>query len=232
MGWLNDAHSLSASVFRGTRGLIANKSAVVHPKQPVELYEFEACPYCRKVREVLSEMDLEYISRPCARGSCTRRDVVARGGRRMFPYFVDPNTGTEMYESEDIITYLMETYGAGRSRFSRAVSPLNSFTSTLASWVRPRGMFAVAHAKDRTQPEQLLELYNFEASPFCRKVREALSNLNLDYLVHNVAKKSERRPELVERGGRMMVPYLIDPNTGTEMYESDDIVLYLSRVYG
>ena len=232
MGWLNNAHSFTASVFRGTRGLFANKPAAIQPEQPLELYEFEACPYCRKVREVLSEMDLEYIARPCARGSSTREKVIGIGGKRMFPYFVDPNTGTEMYESEDIITCLMETYGSGRSRLSRAVSPLNSLTSSLASWVRPRGMFAKARAKDRAQPAKLLELYNFEASPYCRKAREALCSHNLDYLVHNVAKGSARRPELVERGGRMMVPYLIDPNTGTEMYESDDIVLYLGRVYG
>ena len=30
------------------------------------------------------------------------------------------------------------------------------------------------------RPEQLLELYEFEACPFCRKVREALSFLDLD----------------------------------------------------
>ena len=37
---------------------------------------------------------------------------------------------------------------------------------------------------------------------------------------------------LVDRGGRMMVPYLADPNTGTELYESDDICEYLSQTYG
>lgn len=30
----------------------------------------------------------------------------------------------------------------------------------------------------------------------------------------------------------MLAPYLIDPNTGTEMYESDDIVAYLNEKYG
>ncbi len=50
--------------------------------------------------------------------------------------------------------------------------------------------------------------------------------------MHNVGKKSGRRAELVARGGKMMVPYLIDPNTGTEMYESDDIVAYLESTYG
>mgnify|MGYP003886050591 CR=1 FL=1 len=30
----------------------------------------------------------------------------------------------------------------------------------------------------------------------------------------------------------MMVPYLADPNTGTELYESDDIMDYLRSTYG
>jgi glutathione S-transferase len=30
----------------------------------------------------------------------------------------------------------------------------------------------------------------------------------------------------------MMVPYLADPNTGREMFESADIVTYLERTYG
>jgi hypothetical protein len=30
----------------------------------------------------------------------------------MFPYLADPNTGTEMFESADIVRYLVDTYGA------------------------------------------------------------------------------------------------------------------------
>src|SRR5438132_1222821 len=82
------------------------------------------------------------------------------------------------------------------------------------------------------QPERTLELYHFEASPYCRKVREVLDELNLDCVVRNVAKQSARRPELVARGGKMQVPYLIDPNTNTELYESDAIVSYLTATYG
>jgi L-rhamnose isomerase len=37
--------------------------------------------------------------------------------------------------------------------------------------------------------------------------------------------------ELGARSGKMMVPYLADPNTGTEMFESVDIVAYLLRTY-
>lgn len=43
---------------------------------------------------------------------------------------------------------------------------------------------------------------------------------------------SRRRPELVALGGKMQVPYLVDPNTGVAMYESDDIVAYLRKTYG
>jgi glutathione S-transferase len=62
-------------------------------------------------------------------------------------------------------------------------------------------------------------------------VRETLSELELPYLLHNVARGSPSRVAFVERSGKMMVPYLVDPNTGTEMFESADIVRYLERTY-
>jgi glutathione S-transferase len=39
------------------------------------------------------------------------------------------------------------------------------------------------------------------------------------------------RDVFVARSGKMMVPYLVDPNTGTEMFESADIVAYLDATY-
>lgn len=145
---------------------------------------------------------------------------------------MDPNRDVMMYESEDIIDYLADTYGPGRFRFARLVSPLNTLGSGLASALRPRGIYVRQGLEKRSGPDQLVELYNFEASPFCRKVREVLCELNLDSLVHNVGKRSDRRSDLVKRGGKMQVPYLVDPNTGTQMYESDDIVRYLDQEYG
>ena len=81
------------------------------------------------------------------------------------------------------------------------------------------------------QPERPLELYGFESSPFCRIVREALCSLELLYLLHNVAKRSPKREAFVKRSGKMMVPYLVDPNTGQAMFESADIVRYLEQTY-
>jgi glutathione S-transferase len=81
------------------------------------------------------------------------------------------------------------------------------------------------------QPGKPLELWSFEASPFSRLVREKLSVLELPYRLHNVAKGSPKREAFVQRSGKMMVPYLADPNTGVEMFESADIVAYLDRTY-
>ena len=231
MGILNDVSSGVTSALRaGAGGRV--RGARSQPGQPLQLWEFEACPFCRKVREGLSELDLEYVCHPTARGSNLREDVPDFGGRKYFPYLVDPNTGAAMKESEDILDYLHETYGEGRSAAARMRAPLRTASSVLASGSRPRARHARESAARREQPAEPLVLYQFEACPFCRKVREKLNELNLVHLVKSCAKGSPRRDELVARAGKAAFPYLIDPNTGTEMFESDDIVDYLERVYG
>jgi len=37
--------------------------------------------------------------------------------------------------------------------------------------------------------------------------------------------------ELIEKGGKKMVPYLVDTERGVSMYESNDIVAYLTEHY-
>ena len=37
---------------------------------------------------------------------------------------------------------------------------------------------------------------------------------------------------LEDAGGKMVVPYLVDPNRDVAMYESDDIIDYLYDTYG
>jgi glutathione S-transferase len=199
------------------------------PAAPVELYEFEACPYCRKVREALTVLDLEARILPCPKGGPRfREEVKRRGGKHQFPYLVDPNTGKEMYESADIVAYLFQHYGAGPPPRLLASRLLADPTSGLASaWRWGLG----ARYRRARAPEAPLELYSFEASPFCRIVREALCVLEIPYLLHNVGKGSPRREAFVARSGRMMVPYLVDPNTGIEMFESADIVRYLEATY-
>ncbi len=198
------------------------------PAKPLELYEFESCPFCRKVREAASVLDLELLVRPCPkRGRRFRPVVVERGGSEQFPYLVDPNTGKSLFESDDIVRYLFEHYGEG-SMPTLLRPALATPTALLAGlWRLTSGTFA----RPSKLPAQPLELYSYEASPYCRIVREALCVLELPYRLHNVAKGSAGREALEERAGVVGVPYLVDPNTGIEMFESADIVAYLERSY-
>jgi glutathione S-transferase len=225
---LDVATSLVATLARLGSGARVGRPGP-RPEQRLILYEFEACPYCRKVREALSILDLEAEIRPCPKnGPRFREELKQRGGRAQFPYLVDSNTGKEMYESDDIVAYLFQAYGEGTVPGLLALGPVTDVSAALASFARPG--FGAFYRPARA-PEQLLELYSFEASPFCRIVREVLCTLELPYVLHNVAKGSAGRESFAARAGRTMVPYLVDPNTGTEMFESADIVAYLERSY-
>ena len=59
-----------------------------------------------------------------------------------------------------------------------------------------------------------------------------MCELELPYILHNVGRRSPRRPELLARAGKIQVPYLEDPNTGVKMFESRDIARYLRSTYG
>ncbi|MCB9745525.1 MAG: glutathione S-transferase N-terminal domain-containing protein [Alphaproteobacteria bacterium] len=231
------------------------------PEQPLVLYEFEACPFCRRVREAVTALDLEVLIRPCPKGGPRFREALrAKGGRVQLPFLDDPNTGRALYESVDIVRYMYQTYGAGAPPWDLALPPLLNGLA-LASWVRPLRGLRYRGAPARAPAEPLV-LYGMEASPYTRLAREALCELELPYLLRatpismsttqglwHVARKltgrargapgepalmpgSARWRELEQRGGKGMVPYLIDPNTGVEMYESADIVRYLGERYG
>ena len=107
---LDVATSFAVTVARLGAGM-GVESVGPRPEKPLELYEFEGCPFCRKVREALSALDLDAVVYPCPKnGPRFRPDVERRGGKAQFPYFVDPNAGVAMYESDDIVRYLEDTY--------------------------------------------------------------------------------------------------------------------------
>jgi len=235
MSLANDLSAFAVTLVRLGRGLYPRVTADQRPepKELLELYDFEGCPYCRKVREALCELDLDYLVHPVGKGSAHRAQLRAIGGTVQAPYLIDPNTGTRLYESDEIIDYLNETYGAGRRAGWSLPIPsfVDNFNSALASGVR-LGRGVRCRVADRQAHLQPLTLYNMEGSPYCRKVRETLSELDLDAVIRNLPKGSPKRSELVQRAGKMQVPYLIDTNTGREMYESDDIIAYLEDTYG
>ena len=245
---LDALNSSLASTLRLWRGTNA-RPAARQPKKHLELYEFEACPYCRLVREALTELDLDALIRPTPHGGKRfRPKVKTLGGKLQFPFLVDPNTKTSMYESADIIDYLYRRYG-GRSAPARLLRPLDVSTSVLAGIPRVR---AGSRARPSKAPKRPLELFSFESSPYSRRVRELLSELELPYLLRSTGKArwqdlgppmiratlfpdlpvaGRNRIELLARAGKVQVPYLVDPNTGTAMFESAAIRDYLLETY-
>jgi glutathione S-transferase len=227
---LDVASSFAATLVRALSGIqVQSGSLGARPEQPLELYEFEGCPFCRKVREALTNLDLDAVIYPCPKnGPRYREELIRRGGKPQFPYLVDPNTDTEMYESDDIVQYLYDSYGDGQVPLALRAGPLTMLTVALPGVLRP-GLGT--HYRAARAPEQPLELWSFEGSPFCRIVRETLCSLELPYRLHNVGKASPGRDAFVKRSGKMMVPFLSDPNTGTELFESADIKAYLEQTY-
>ncbi|MDX2421421.1 MAG: glutathione S-transferase N-terminal domain-containing protein [Amphritea sp.] len=79
-----------------------------------------------------------------------------------------------------------------------------------------------------------LSLYQYEACPFCVKVRRALRRNGLNIELRDAKKVDLYRQELLEGGGRLKVPCLrIDEADGEVrwMYESSDIIHYLEQAY-
>ena len=215
----------------GARFLVGGQVGAIgnRPRKMLELYEFEACPFCRKVRDALTMLDLEVLVKPAPHGGERYRPAAIKlGGKTQFPLLVDPNEDRLLYESDDIVKHLYARYGASAPPLTMRIGPLNTVSSFMASMMRPGHGRS---ARKSRAPAAPLDLWSFELSPYCRRVRETLSELEISYVLHNVAKGSPSRPAFVKRSGKQLVPYLEDPNTGTKMFESLDIVRYLEETY-
>lgn len=73
----------------------------------------------------------------------------------------------------------------------------------------------------------MLTLYVKTGCPYCIKVLQAGEDLGVTFELKNVSDEAVAA-ELIERGGKRQMPYLVDSDTGIEMYESDDIIEYLT----
>lgn len=247
---MNFASSMLATLMRTGTGIGSN-AAALKPVITLKLFDIEGCPYCRLVRETLTELDLDAEIYPCPKqGERYRVDVTEKGGKTQFPFLIDPNTNAQMYESLSIIKYLFETYGQRELPLKWQLGPLQTMGSMLASTARPGlGIYK----KASRPPKILLELYSFESSPYARMVRECLCEMEIPYILRscgrtelgewllpplrdalNIVPNSElrNRKSLQEKAGRMAIPYLIDPNENVQMFEADKIVEYLQVTYG
>lgn len=184
--------------------------------QPIILYEFENCPFCRIAREAISATGIVVDVRPCPKqGTRYRPRAVELGGKAQFPYVSDPNTGTSMYESADISAYVRKTYAPGRRPLIHWLAPLSLFSSIAVVFLRQaRGMIAAT----ANSPDLPLSFSAPENSPGARIVRETLSTREIRYYWTSSPKDSGP-------------PLLQDENTGEQVRGSLAILTYLDRTY-
>jgi len=241
---------LGGTVVRMGQG-VSIRTRAQQPDNLLKLYEFEGCPYCRLVREVLTELDLDVLIQPCPRGGLRFRPIVmAQGGKSQYPWLHDENTGVKLFESADIITYLFQTYANEAVPIRLRARPFQVAGSLMASACRVRHGI---RAMPSRAPEQPLVLYSFEASPYARVVREVLCEMEIPYVLRNAGRSQWRewvlpgvretlgissesdqrnRHHLHQKFERVTIPFLEDPNTGVSMGESEAILAYLRGTYG
>lgn len=73
-----------------------------------------------------------------------------------------------------------------------------------------------------------LILYVKTRCPWCEKVLAFASGKGIQFELRNIA-DAGIADELIKRGGKRQVPYLVDEKSETEMYESADIIEYLGK---
>jgi glutaredoxin len=209
---LSDAVALAT--VRAASWLLAAPSphvSALRPRLPLILYEFEACPFCRRVREALEVLGIEAEVRPCPKGGERFRPAaIARGGRAQFPFLVDPNTGSELYESSDIVSYLYGRYAASGANHTLRAAWLGSLASALRLG---RG----SRVRASRAPALPLLLSGAESNPEARLVREMLSELELFHISR--------------RGDPNGSPVLEDPNANARPVGWPRIRAHLEYTY-
>ncbi len=76
----------------------------------------------------------------------------------------------------------------------------------------------------------MIKLYQFETCPFCKKVRDKMDSMGLEYEKIEVPKDRDKRTELKELSGQIKVPVIQDSD-GTVVNDSAKIIEYLEDNY-
>jgi glutaredoxin len=76
----------------------------------------------------------------------------------------------------------------------------------------------------------MLILYTMTGCGYCAVALRKLDELGLSFEERNIDDPAISA-ELIARGGKRQVPYLVDEAKGVEMYESENIAEYLEQNY-
>ena len=224
----NFASALAAAAVRAGSGARV-RFAGPRPTEQLVLFERESCPHSRLVRECLNELDVDALVKPCPLGEIPHnRELRNVSGKGEVPFLLDRSQRVSLGGSDNIVHYLTTNYGVRRAPARLRGGPLALLSSRVATGLRGGELM---YNRPRRSPELPLELWNYEASPYCRLVRERLGQLGIAYVSHNLARHSPKRDAFCARFGRMQFPYLFDPNTNVGMFESAAILRYLEETY-
>lgn len=82
----------------------------------LDLYQFEGCPYCAKVRKKMTQLGLKFTAYQPRHNDDHMDRLMELGGQDQVPFLVvrneDGNVVESMYESDDINEFLEEEFGA------------------------------------------------------------------------------------------------------------------------
>ena len=71
-------------------------------------------------------------------------------------------------------------------------------------------------------------LYYKPTCPFCQKVLMYAEKNGVEFTLKNI-EEEENAENLIALGGKRQVPFLVNDEDETKLYESDDIIAYLER---
>lgn len=116
--WLDNAYDLIHPARSAThvRRTAEQQRAVAQEARHLQLYHFNSCPYCLRVRRAVDRLDIPIALRDIQADPEARRELIAGGGRRTVPclYIDDGKAGVWLYESADIIDYLGKRFAPGQ----------------------------------------------------------------------------------------------------------------------
>src|SRR5690606_15827160 len=156
-----------------------------------------------KVRMAIMSLDLDVEIRPCPPGGTRFRPEAEALGVAEPPLLIDAAFDVTIADPDGIVAHLRKHYGPGGDGPDTASAAPGA-----------------------------LELFSYETCPFCAFVRDALSKQELPYTLRSMAPGSPKRDGFRAHYGKTQFPFLRDAVTGTELFESADIVRHLRTRHG
>jgi glutathione S-transferase len=72
-------------------------------------------------------------------------------------------------------------------------------------------------------------LYFKPTCPFCQRVLQTAENLGVEFDLKDITESDAIADELIAKGGKRQVPFLVDTEKDVSMYESSDIIDYIKE---